>query len=39
MKDKVIAKNSFKTGDVERLKKAVTEKIEKLVNSRTKKVG
>lgn len=32
MKKTVHTKSSFKSNDVERLKKAVTEKIEKLIN-------
>lgn len=37
MKDVIHTKNSFKSSDVEQLKKAVTEKIEKLLNSQMKK--
>ena len=39
MNDKIHTKNSFKTSDLERLKKTVTEKIEKLVNRQVKKAS
>lgn len=39
MDDKIHTKNSFKTSDLERLKKTVTEKIEKLVNRQVKKAS
>lgn len=39
MDDKIHTKNSFKTADIERLKKTVTEKIEKLVNRQVKKAS
>lgn len=37
MKETVYIKNSFKSNDASQLKKAVTEKIEKLVNISMKK--
>ncbi len=39
MNDKIHTKNSFKTADIERLKKTVTEKIEKLVNRQVKRTN
>lgn len=39
MKEKLHTKSSFKSTDVEHLKKIVTEKIEKIVNRQTKKVS
>ena len=39
MKDKITAANSFKTKDSELLKKAVTEKVRKLINVRVRKTG
>lgn len=39
MKDKIHTINTFRSDDIERLKKAVTEKIEKLVNTCMKKAG
>ncbi len=37
MKDKIHTINTFRSADIEHLKKAVTEKIEKLVNTCMKK--
>lgn len=37
MKETIHTKNSFKSSDIEQLKKTVTEKIEKLANIRMKK--
>lgn len=39
MSDKIHTKSSFKTADIERLKKAVTEKVEKLVNRQVKRTN
>jgi len=39
MKKTVHAKNSFRSTDSEKLKKAVTEKISKLVDRQVKKAG
>lgn len=39
MKEKINTKSSFRSTDIEHLKKAVTEKIEKLLNSQMKKSG
>lgn len=39
MKDKIHTINTFRSDDIERLKKAVTEKIEKLLNTCMKKAG
>ncbi len=39
MKETIHTKNSFKSADVEHLRKAVTEKVEKLVNNKIKKAG
>lgn len=37
MKGKIYTKNIFKVTDTEKLKKAVTEKVEKLMNTQLKK--
>ncbi|WP_278245156.1 hypothetical protein [Ruminococcus flavefaciens] len=37
MKETIHMKNSFRSADVEHLRKAVTEKIEKLVNRQVKR--
>lgn len=37
MKEKIHTKSSFRSADIERLKKAVTEKVEKLANIQLKK--
>jgi hypothetical protein len=37
MKETIHTKNSFRSADVEHLRKAVTEKIEKLVNRQVKR--
>ena len=39
MKETIHAKNSFRSADSEQLKKAVTEKISKLINCQVKKAG
>lgn len=39
MKEKVHTRSTFRTKDMELLKKAVTAKIEKLVNEQLKKAG
>lgn len=39
MKSNLRTKNSFNTTETERLKKAVTEKVEKLANAKMKKAG
>ena len=39
MKETINTKNTFKSVDIESLKKAVTAKIEKLVNIKLKKTG
>ncbi len=39
MKEKIHTQNCFKTEDTEQLKKAVTEKVEKLINRQLKKAG
>ena len=39
MKETIHTKNSFKSADLEYLKKTVTEKVSKLVNQRMKKAG
>lgn len=39
MKDKIHTINTFRTKDIELLKKAVTAKIEKLVNEQVRKAG
>ena len=39
MKDTIHTKNSFRSADSEQLKKAVTEKISKLINRQVKKAG
>ena len=39
MKETIHTKNSFKSTDAEHLRKAVTEKVEKLVNNKIKKAG
>ncbi len=37
MKDMIHTKNTFRSADTEHLRKAVTEKVEKLINSHIKK--
>lgn len=39
MKNNLRTKNSFNTTEAERLKKAVTAKVEKLANAKMKKAG
>ena len=39
MKEKIHTQNSFKTDSAEQLRKAVTEKVEKLMNRQVKKAG
>ena len=39
MKETIHTKNSFKSADLEYLKKTVTEKVSKLVNQQMKKAG
>ena len=39
MKDKIHTQNSFKAESAEQLKKAVTAKVEKLLNRQVKKAG
>ncbi len=39
MKETIHTKNSFKSADLEYLKKNVTEKVSKLVNQQMKKAG
>ncbi len=39
MKETIHTKNSFKSADVEHLRKAVTAKIEKLINRKIKRTG
>lgn len=39
MKEMVHTKSSFKSQDLEQIKKTVTEKIEKLINNKIKKAG
>lgn len=39
MKETIHTKNSFKSADVEHLRKAVTEKVEKLINRQINKAG
>ena len=39
MKEIIHTKNSFKSADVEYLRKAVTEKVERLINNKIKKTG
>ncbi len=37
MKENLHTKNTFKTADIEHLKKAVTAKVEKIINNQVKK--
>ena len=39
MKEKIHTQNCFKTEDTEQLKKAVTEKVEKIINRQIEKAG
>lgn len=39
MKENIHTKNSFKSSDKEQIKKAVTEKIEKIINTLIKKAS
>ena len=39
MKEKIHTQNSFKAENAEQLKKAVTSKVEKLINHQVKKAG
>ncbi len=39
MKGKIHTQNCFKTENTEQLKKAVTEKVEKIINHKSKKAG
>ena len=39
MKEKIHTKSTFKSADLEFLRKTVTDKVEKIINEKLKKVG